>query len=114
MNAPAFPSVTLRDELQDLAHRVRRLVPDHRRPEQFFEEKDEIAHRLQALAAGAAPRSIPLPSRPASPAPRMVVRVVHVPMPRRYLRAPTRHGYPRPPRLPETVQPTLLLVPDHG
>lgn len=35
--------------LGDLAYRVRRLGPDHRRPEHFHEEKSEIAHELRRL-----------------------------------------------------------------
>lgn len=41
--------------LDDLAYRVRRLGPDHRRPERFHEEKSEIAHdlcRLQRVLPG--------------------------------------------------------------
>lgn len=39
-----------RDQLEDLAHRIRRLVPDHRDPHRFHEEKSEIAHELAQLA----------------------------------------------------------------
>jgi hypothetical protein len=38
------------DQLKDLARRIERLRPDHRRPEQFHVEKDEIAYELRRLA----------------------------------------------------------------
>ena len=38
------------DVIDDLAHRVRRLRPDHRDPHRFHEEKSEIAHELSKLA----------------------------------------------------------------
>lgn len=36
--------------LDDLAERVRRLVPSHRDPERFHVEKSEIEHDLRRLA----------------------------------------------------------------
>lgn len=49
------PSDPRRDEppserLADLAQRIRRLVPDHRDPHRFHEEKSEIAFELQRMA----------------------------------------------------------------
>lgn len=37
------------EALEDLVLRVRRLSPDHRRPERFHEEKSEIEHDLRQL-----------------------------------------------------------------
>lgn len=48
-NDPA-PSPMARNALAELAHRVRRLCPDHRDPHRFHEEKSEIAHALATLA----------------------------------------------------------------
>jgi hypothetical protein len=48
---PFFPSRLEANELELLARRVARLCPSHRRPEYFFEEKDEIAFALRAIAA---------------------------------------------------------------
>lgn len=45
------------EALDDLVVRVRRLGPDHYRPERFHEEKSEIAHDLQQLR-----RVLPAPS----------------------------------------------------
>lgn len=39
-----------RDQLENLARRIRRLAPDHRDPHRFHEEKSEIAHELAQLA----------------------------------------------------------------
>ena len=44
--------------LEELAYRVRRLVPSHRNPEAFHEAKSEIEAELQHLA-----RVLPLPRR---------------------------------------------------
>ena len=38
------------DLLAELAHRLRRLSPDHRNPHRFHEEKSEIVHELARLA----------------------------------------------------------------
>jgi hypothetical protein len=38
------------ENLAELAHRVERLMPSHRDPEQFHVEKSEIAHALRRLA----------------------------------------------------------------
>lgn len=40
-----------RDQLANLAYRIRRLCPDHRDPHRFHEEKSEIAHELGRLAS---------------------------------------------------------------
>jgi len=109
MNALPPPTIAsaLRDELCDLAHRVRRLAPSHRDPELFHIQKSEIAARLAALAGGAAPRPASVSAHVTPAQPRVVVRVVHVPMPRRYLRAPSRHRYPLPPGNAAQLQLTL-------
>lgn len=36
--------------LHNLADRIERLVPSHRDPLRFFEERSEIAHELRSLA----------------------------------------------------------------
>lgn len=41
-----------REQITYLAHRVRRLCPDHRNPHRFHEEKSEIVHELNILASG--------------------------------------------------------------
>ena len=38
------------EQIADLVQRIRRLVPDHRDPHRFHEEKSEIAHELTKLA----------------------------------------------------------------
>ncbi len=40
----------VRDQIADLAYRIRRLCPDHRYPHRFHEEKSEIAYELSKLA----------------------------------------------------------------
>lgn len=40
------------EQLRQLADRVRRLVPDHRNPHRFHEEKSDIEHELRQLARG--------------------------------------------------------------
>ncbi len=42
------------EALADLARRVSRLRPDHRKPEQFHEDKSEIVAALRRLAGGVA------------------------------------------------------------
>lgn len=37
-------------ELRDLAREVGRLRPDWQNPERYFEQRDEVRHRLQRLA----------------------------------------------------------------
>lgn len=37
-------------EIAALVNRIRRLVPDHRDPHRFHEEKSEIAHELAKIA----------------------------------------------------------------
>lgn len=44
------PKAKPRAELEELAYRIRRLVPDHRDPHRFHEEKSEIAFELAQLA----------------------------------------------------------------
>jgi hypothetical protein len=39
-----------RDQIEALAHRIRKLCPDHRDPHRFHEEKSEIAHELAKLS----------------------------------------------------------------
>lgn len=41
-------------KLKELERRVRRNVPDHRDPERFHVEKDEIAHEIGTIAKEAA------------------------------------------------------------
>ncbi len=38
------------EQIAKLAHRIRRLCPDHRDPHRFHEEKSEIAYELTKLA----------------------------------------------------------------
>ncbi len=40
----------LPQRLRELAKRVERNVPDHRRPTTFHEEKSEIVHELEEIA----------------------------------------------------------------
>ena len=47
---PSNLTTGLGAELQHLAAQVRRLAPSHRYPEQFHENKSEIAHRLRVLS----------------------------------------------------------------
>ena len=47
IDTPANPH---RDQLKALALRVNRLRPDHRDPELFHLEKNDIAHELARLA----------------------------------------------------------------
>lgn len=41
---------TIADELANLAMQVNRLIPDHRYPDRFHENKSEIAGRLRTLS----------------------------------------------------------------
>ena len=38
------------ERLETLANQLRRLQPDHRRPDRYFETKNEIEHELRKLA----------------------------------------------------------------
>ena len=53
MRGRPAPGSDIVAELHDLAHRVARLRPCHRRPERFHEERSEIEAARRALAAGA-------------------------------------------------------------
>lgn len=44
------PLLTLSEQLEELAKRIVRNVPDRRDPFAFHQEKDEIAHQLRRLA----------------------------------------------------------------
>lgn len=44
------PKAKPRAQLEELAYRIRRLVPDHRDPHRFHEEKSEIAFALSKLS----------------------------------------------------------------
>jgi hypothetical protein len=112
-------------ELHELAGRVRRLLPDWRDPERFFEARSEIAAALARLARSlqteaAAPHRLvptlrpPLPLRLAPairvalPAPPPPTTVPAPPAPRPRRAHARRHRFPRPPRLCPTQ---LRLLP---
>jgi hypothetical protein len=105
-------------ELADLAVMVRRLRPDWRDAEDFYELRSEITGALMRLARRLNGKALPAPVRVAAmplrvvpPRPRpapLPMPVVTAPRPPRR-RSPVHwHRYPRPPRLPPTVQPNLL------
>lgn len=119
------PDPTPADELETLAAQVRRLRPDWRDAEGFYELRSEIAGSLMRLSRRLGHR---LPSPATRPAPLRIARpigpgravgpvstpiaVIARPEPQRPVRASVagsrRHRYPRPPALPPTVQPQLL------
>jgi hypothetical protein len=69
------------DELQALAHEVRRLSPLWRDPETYFVRRDDLAGRLHALSRWLSmqpallPRPLPMPARVVPPRP--VLRISH-------------------------------------
>jgi hypothetical protein len=113
-------------ELHELAGRVRRLLPDWRDPERFFEARSEIRRArsprakppgrcpgIASLGTGYGAATAPLPLRlspairvaaPAPPAPPVTPAPALPAAPR--LRR--RHRFPRPPRLCPSVQPRLV------
>jgi hypothetical protein len=105
MNPAALPRERF-DELADIATMVRRLRPDWRNAESFYELRSEIIGALMRLARP--PPPIPLrpalPARPSAPQPLAIVRkaVLAVPAPstRRHRTLKRRHRYPRPPACP--------------
>lgn len=51
-----FPPVTsqpggVAGRIDEIAEEVERLIVSHRKPEKFFEDKSEIAHRLRQVAS---------------------------------------------------------------
>ena len=49
-NVQQTRSARITDRLDELAYRVRRLMPSHRDPERYHVEKSEIEHELRRLA----------------------------------------------------------------
>src|SRR5690242_20162536 len=104
-------SATTSDELAKLASEVRRLRPDWRDAEAFYEQRSEISGALMRLSRKFA--SQPLFARPrvVEPALRAIAPILPGPAvePRPACRvAKHRHRFPRPPRLPSRIQPELL------
>jgi hypothetical protein len=120
MTMPDDP--TPASELETLAAAVRRLRPDWRDAEAFYEARSEIAGSLLRLSRrltgrAPAPRAIAatLPPRPRVVAPPPAPRILAAPRPPAPPARPTvpprpwrRHRYPRPPLLPAEVQARLL------
>ena len=108
------PDPTPADELEQLAAQVRRLRPDGRNPEPFYELRSEIAGALMRLSRRLSGRSMPAPmplritpplrprwTPPAPPPPQLPAPPPLTPpcaalAPRRG-RSTRRHRYPRPP-----------------
>jgi hypothetical protein len=119
------PDPTPADELETLAEMVRRLRYDFHRPEDYYEQRSEIAGSLMRLSRRLtgrvpAPRAIAatLPPRPRLVAPPPAPRVLAAPTPPAPPVSPTRpprpwrrHRYPRPPLLPAEVQARLPIEP---
>ena len=50
MTRPFYPMPAERDELQAIATRIARLTISHKSPEQFFEDRSELAHAVRQIA----------------------------------------------------------------
>jgi hypothetical protein len=100
------------DELAKLASEVRRLRPDWRDAEAFYEQRSEISGALMRLSRKFARQ--PLFARPrvvVQPIPRAIAPIL--PAPAINSRPASRvgkhrHRFPRPPRLPSRIQLELL------
>jgi hypothetical protein len=104
-------STTTSDELAKLAAEVRRLRPDWRDAEAFYEQRSEICGALMRLARRFAHEPVPVRSPVQVPKPQVTAPVASVPaaIPVRSRRRLTHyHRFPRPPSLPSSVQPKLL------
>ena len=104
-------SITTSDELAKLASEVRRLRPDWRDAEAFYEQRSEICGALMRLSRGFAREPVSVRSPVQVPKPQVTAPVASIPaaIPVRSRRVLTQHHrFPRPPRLPPSVQPQLL------
>jgi hypothetical protein len=104
-------TVTTSDELAKLASEVRRLRPDWRDAEAFYEQRSEISGALMRLSRKFARQ--PLFVRPlgVEPIPRAIAPILPAPAVNSrpaYRVGKHRHRFPRPPRLPSRIQPELL------
>jgi hypothetical protein len=120
------PDPTPADELEVLAAEVRRLRPDGRNPEPFYEARSEIAGALMRLSRRLAGRPMPIPIPLRRPVPVRAVPVAvaessssqqnptakperqHAAAPRSRRTPTRRHRLPLPPCLPSDVQARLL------
>jgi hypothetical protein len=102
-------------ELEELVQQVRRLRPEWRDADSFYERRSEIAGALLRLSRRLVGKAMPAPPAPMRPHPvaavvrcgaRVVVAAPPPARPRAWLR---RHRYSRPPTLPAAAQPTLNL-----
>ena len=95
--------------IEAIAREVQRLTPSWERPETFHERKAEIIGTLRTLArAPLVTRTVVrfiAASTPAIQSPRPLPVTPRAPT--RQRRPAIRHRYPRPPRLPDDVQPRL-------
>ncbi len=110
-------STTTSDELAKLATEVRRLRPDWRDAEAFYEQRSEICGALMRLSRRFAREpvsvrsQVPVPQPQPQLQPQLTAPVAPVPaaIPLLSRRRPNHHHrFPRPPRLSPSVQPQLL------
>ena len=104
-------TTTTSDELAKLASEVRRLRPDWRDAEAFYEQRSEIYGALMRLSRMFARQPLFPRPRVVEPAPRAIAPILPAPAvkPRPACHiGKHRHRFPRPPRLPSRIQPELL------